>query len=220
MRLFTALDISDDARARLAGLLRQLAPAAPFQWSEPDYLHITTKFIGRWPDADRDRVRGALAAIPKQGPIEIDIRGLGWFPNPHSPRALFAGIHAGPALTAPHQRTDDACAAIGVPAELKPFNAHLTLARVGGPDGLQALHQQIDAACAAIGIPAEAKPFNPHLTLARIKSPNGLPAVRQQIAQLDSTEFGQYTARAFTLYESVPSPGGSEYIKLEEFPLL
>ena len=107
-----------------------------------------------------------------------------------------------------------------MPAELKPFNAHLTHAGVSGPDGLQALHRLTDAACAAIGISAEAKPFNPHLTLARIKSPNGLQAVRQQIAQLDSTEFGQYTARAFTLYESVPGPGGSEYIKLEEFPLL
>ena len=182
MRLFTALDISADARAALVELLRQLAPAAPFRWSGTENLHITTKFIGGWPDADLATVRSALADMPTFGPIEIAIRGLGWHPNPHTPRVLFAGIHGGPALTA--------------------------------------LHQQTDAACAAIGIPAEAKPFNPHLTLARIKSPNGLQAVRQQIAQLDSTEFGQYTARAFTLYESVPSPGGSEYIKLEEFPLL
>ena len=182
MRLFTALDISDDARAALVELLRQLAPAAPFRWSGPENLHITTKFIGGWPDADLGTVRSALADMPRSGPIEIAIRGLGWYPNPHTPRVLFAGIHAGPALAA--------------------------------------LHQQTDAACAAIGISAEAKPFKPHLTLARIKAPDGLQAVRGKIAQLPASEFGQFTARAFHLYESVPSPGGSQYIKLEEFKLL
>ena len=183
MRLFTALDISADARAALVELLRELAPEVPFRWSDPENLHITTKFIGKWVDADRDRLCGALAGMEKQGAIEIGVRGLGWFPNPHSPRILFAGIQAGPELAA--------------------------------------LHQQTDAACAAIGIPAEDKPFNPHLTLARVPSPDGLQEVRQRIAQLpDAAEFGQFTARAFHLYESRPKPGGSQYIKLEEFPLL
>lgn len=182
MRLFTALDISADSRAALVELLRQLEPAAPFRWSEPENLHVTTKFIGKWAEADRDRLCHALAEMPKQGVIEIGVRRLGWFPNPHSPRVLFAGIEAGP--------------------------------------NLAALHRATDAACAPLGIPAETKPFNPHLTLARVSSTDGLQAVRQRIAQLPSAEFGQFTARAFHLYESVPRPGGSEYIKLEEFPLL
>ena len=181
MRLFTALDISDDARASLEELVRLLAPAAPFQWSAPGNLHITAKFIGRWPKENYETLRLGLAAMPTPGPIEIAIRGLGWYPNPHSPRILFAGVAAGP--------------------------------------GLALLHAAIDAACAAIGVPAELKPFHPHLTLARVKTPDGLQAVRREIAQLAAAEFGQFTARAFHLYESVTRPGGSEYHKLEEFPL-
>lgn len=182
MRLFTALDISAGVRAALVELLRQLRPSARFQWIPPENLHITTKFIGAWPADNYEALRQALAGIPKTGPIDISIRGLGWFPNPHNPRVLFAGIHTGDALIELHRRTD--------------------------------------AACAALGIPAETKKFSPHLTLARVKTPGGLAEVRQEIAQLPSDDFGRFTARAFHLYESVPGPRGSEYAKLEEFPLL
>ena len=85
---------------------------------------------------------------------------------------------------------------------------------------LPALHHDTASACAEVGIAPEAKPFQPHLTLARIQSPEGLPAVRQAIAQRATLDFGRYTAHSFGLYESRPGPGGSEYLKLEEFPLL
>ncbi|MFN0100598.1 MAG: RNA 2',3'-cyclic phosphodiesterase [Bryobacteraceae bacterium] len=182
MRLFTAIDIAAEARAALVELLSQLKPLARFQWSRPEYLHITTKFIGAWPAENYESMVQALAGVPKPGPIEIAIGGLGWHPNPHSPRVLFAGIKAGPSLAELHKRTD--------------------------------------AACSAIGVRAENQKFNPHLTLARIKSPDGLPAIRQRIAQLPSADFGRFTATAFHLYESITFPGGSQYSKLEEFPLL
>lgn len=182
MRLFTALEISVGARTALADLADELAAAARFQWSRPENLHITVKFIGDWPADQLEQLRQALAAMARPGPIEVAIRGLGWYPNPHTPRVLLAGIHAG--------------------------------------DALRELRRQTDAVCAAIGIPAEAKKFNPHLTLARIKSPDGLQEVRRRIAQLPSTEFGQFSVSGFHLYESDPGPGGSQYTKLEEFPLL
>lgn len=182
MRLFTALDISDNVRAALVELLNTLRPIARFQWSPPENLHITTKFIGDWPAERLPELCAALSAVPRPGAIDIQINGLGWFPNPHNPRTLFAGIYAG--------------------------------------DQLPALHDNTDSACAALSIPAEIKKFNPHLTLARIKSPEGLPLVRQRIAQLPTANFGAFAARAFHLYESVPGPRGSEYKKLEEFPLL
>jgi len=182
MRLFTALDISDETRAALVSLLEQLRPAARFQWSPAANLHITTKFIGELPETDLPNLSAALRAIPKPGPIEISIQGLGWFPNPHSPRVLFANVVYPPALPT--------------------------------------LHRDTDAACTTLNIPAETKKYSPHLTLARIKDAGGLPAVRQQIAQLPSAAFGSFTARSFHLYNSVPGPRGSEYVKLEEFPLL
>ena len=182
MRLFTALDISDDVRASLMELLGTLRPGARFQWSPPENLHVTTKFIGEWPEERLGELCGALRGVARPGAIGIQVNGLGWHPNPHSPRVLFAGIYAG--------------------------------------DALETLHRDTDAACAGVGIAAETKKYSPHLTLARIRSLEGLAEVRRTIAQLPDTIFGRYEARAFGLYESIAGPHGSEYKKLEEFPLL
>lgn len=182
MRLFTALDISDDVRAALVELLGKLRPGARFQWSPPENLHITTKFIGEWPVERMGELRSALGDVARPGAIPVRVEGLGWFPNPHSPRVLFAGITAG--------------------------------------DGLAALHRDTDTVCAGLGIAAETKKFSPHLTLARIRSLEGLVEVRRTIAQLPDTGFGQFEARAFGLYESIAGPNGSEYKKVEEYPLL
>lgn len=145
MRLFTALDIPADVRSTLTALLAQLRPAAKFQWSPPENLHITTKFIGEWPAERVAELTAALGRMERTGPMEVAVRGLGWFPNPHSPRVLFAGIEAGPELGELHQRTDAACAALGVPAETKKFNPHLTLARVRTHGGLAEVRRRIAA---------------------------------------------------------------------------
>jgi 2'-5' RNA ligase len=182
MRLFTAVDISAQTRESLAELISRLSAAAPFRWSRSENLHITTKFIGSWQPGQIEQLRRSLGSIPKQGSIEIAIRGLGWFPNPHNPRVLFAGVEASPEL--------------------------------------ETLQRQTEAACLETGVAAETKKFHPHLTLARVSTPDGLQTVRQRIAELPHTEFGQFTVSAFSLYESVPGPRGSEYRKLDEFSLL
>lgn len=145
MRLFTAIDIPDATRAALQDLLRDLRPAAALKWSPPSNLHITTKFIGEWPEERLGEIQEALRQIPQPSPIEIGIRGVGWFPNPHSPRVLFAAIQAGPDLPALAKATNDALEAIGIPLEEKPFSPHLTLARIKEPVPLGPLRQKIAA---------------------------------------------------------------------------
>ena len=49
MRLFTAIDLPADVRDRLDKLIARLRPLARINWSPPENLHITTKFIGQWP---------------------------------------------------------------------------------------------------------------------------------------------------------------------------
>jgi len=55
--------------------------------------------------------------------------------------------------------------------------------------------------------------------LARIKAPVPLQELRETIAALPSPDFGSFTADRFFLYQSRPSPAGSVYTKLAEFPL-
>jgi 2'-5' RNA ligase len=129
MRLFTGLDLPGDIVANLEELLRRLKPAARIHWSPPANLHVTTKFIGEWPDARLGELKAALGDLPVRDVIPVRIRRVGFFPNPNSARIFWCGIEA-PRLTELAADTDSATAALGVRREERPFSPHLTLARI------------------------------------------------------------------------------------------
>jgi len=143
MRLFIGLDVPYEMRRNLELVLQLLKPTAKINWSPMTNLHITTKFIGEWPQERLGELRDALAGVPWPGPIGIAIRGIGWFPNPHHPRVLYAGIAAPPELAELARATGDACASLGVAGEEREFRPHLTLARIKGPADLADLRSAI-----------------------------------------------------------------------------
>ena len=143
MRLFTGLDLPRDVAANLEDLLRRLKPTAKLNWSPPANLHITSKFIGEWPEARLEELKSALAAIPRPGVFPVSIRQLGFFPTARAPRSFWAGIEALglPELAA---ATDQATAALGVPPEKRAYSPHLTLARIKPCAELPSLHQALE----------------------------------------------------------------------------
>lgn len=143
MRLFVGIPIPRDSQQTLERLVSTLRPLAHLKWSPPYNLHITTKFIGEWPEQRLDELIRSLHAMPPQDVIPIEIRGLGWFPNPHRPRVFWAGIHGGSGLADLARHTDEATAALGVERETRPFSPHLTLARVREAVPLQNLQHAI-----------------------------------------------------------------------------
>ena len=106
MRLFTGITLSDSVIARLSAAVAQLRSAAPLNWSPVENIHITCRFIGEWPEDALSGLTGALATVPMAeavsgaiaGPIPVHISRFGFFPNPHHPHSLFAGVQAGPRL--------------------------------------------------------------------------------------------------------------------------
>jgi len=144
MRLFTAIDISDEVRHNLGVLLDRLRPLAKLSWTMPDRMHITTKFIGEWPDDRLEEMKRALSSVGSPGAFEVGIRDLGWFPNPRHPRVLWSGVHGGAALEALAHATEEAVCSIGVPREDRKYSPHLTLARLREPVPLADLRESID----------------------------------------------------------------------------
>src|SRR5215831_10029616 len=144
MRLFTGLDLPADVVANLEELLRRLRPTARIAWSPPSNLHITTKFIGEWPEEQLDELKAALAGVAPRAPIAVAVRRVGFYPNPHSPRVFWCGIEA-PGLDALAADTDRATAALGVAREDRPYSPHLTLARIQERLDLQPLRETIVA---------------------------------------------------------------------------
>jgi 2'-5' RNA ligase len=142
MRLFTGLSIDPEVLEKLARVLEKLRPSAKLKWSPVENLHITSKFIGEWPDAKPGELEAALASVEPTGPIRIGISGFGFFPNPHRPRVFFAGVQASPEAHELARRIDETLATIGVKKEDRPYMPHLTLARIKN-ENVQGLREQI-----------------------------------------------------------------------------
>ncbi len=143
MRLFVGLDLPYEMRRNLELLLHLLKPKARLQWSPVANLHVTTKFIGDFPEARLDELKTALDAVPKPGPLRIAIRGLNWLPNADRPRVLVAGIEAPSSLTTLARDTDAACVRLDIATEKKAFHPHLTLARLRADEPLVELKRTI-----------------------------------------------------------------------------
>jgi 2'-5' RNA ligase len=130
MRLFTAIDLPPEMLDKLGEFLARLRPFAKLRWSAVENLHITTKFIGEWPQERIEEVTAPLGGVRQNERIHISVRGLGWFPDVRRPRVFWAGVTAGEPLATLARSTETAVAALGVPVETRVYSPHLTLARV------------------------------------------------------------------------------------------
>jgi 2'-5' RNA ligase len=148
VRLFVALEIPEAVRDNLAALLQELSAVAAQardkrpRWVRPENLHVTLKFIGQAAPEQLDGLHSALSTVHSAGPVEINFRGLGFFPNEKHPRVFWAGLDASANLPSLAVDIDRGLAAQGIPQETREFAPHLTLARFDPPG----LNQKLQAA--------------------------------------------------------------------------
>jgi RNA 2',3'-cyclic 3'-phosphodiesterase len=129
MRLFVALDIPGVVRNKLSAYMDRVREYAPdAKWARVEGLHVTLKFLGEVRDEKLPGIKAALAAV-KAAPFEVAFEGIGFFPNPKSPRVFWAGVKAGPELPQLAKSVDDALSPLGFQPEDKAYHPHLTLAR-------------------------------------------------------------------------------------------
>lgn len=142
MRLFTGLSISGEIRSNLEGAIDALRTSAQLRWSPPENLHITTKFIGDWPEDRLSELENVLGRIEPDGPMSITVSRFGFWPNPHHPRILFAAVQTDGKLYNLARRIDEVLVALGVPPEKNPYTPHVTLARIG-TENIMTLRERI-----------------------------------------------------------------------------
>ncbi len=131
MRLFVAINLPQEERARLEQEVRALRGARlPVRWVAADALHLTLKFLGEVPDARVGAIEGVMTEVARAfPPFWLELRGLGAFPNLRSPRVVWVGVQAPPELGRLAGALEDALAGLGYPRENRPFSPHLTLGR-------------------------------------------------------------------------------------------
>jgi 2'-5' RNA ligase len=149
MRLFVALEIPGDVRTGVAALIARLKPLCrAARWARPEGMHVTLKFIGHEiADADAEKLaaaRAALATVKSGEPVDIQYRGIGFFPDARRPRVVWCGVHASANLARLAAGIESALAPLGIPAEARAFVPHVTLARFKTPEGIGMLAREIE----------------------------------------------------------------------------
>ncbi len=137
MRLFVAVELGAGMRGaadRFAEQLRRrVGRTLDARWVSAEKMHVTVRFIGHVPDDHVPSMLDSLApqiAIP---PFDVSLAECGVFPLHGPPRVLWIGLGEGvPSLQTLHDECNRRLAALGFPAEDRPFRAHLTLARIKG----------------------------------------------------------------------------------------
>ena len=138
MRLFVALDFPDALRNNLRELIgRMNTKSTAARWVRPEAMHITLKFIGETDSKNLDSLQKAFSTIHSPQPVEMNFRGVGFFPNERQPRVLWCGVKASPNLPKLAEQIERALEPLGFPAESREFVPHLTLARFPSPKGVQ-----------------------------------------------------------------------------------
>ncbi len=151
MRLFVALEIPQAVRENLSALIHDLRPMAPqARWVRAENLHVTLKFLGEAAPAKLDAIRKTLSGVPGEGPISLNYRGLGFFPDERRPRVFWAGIAAGPELVRLAGEIESRLEAAAFPRERRTFSAHLTLARFSEPGSTEKLRSAVRE-CGTLG---------------------------------------------------------------------
>jgi 2'-5' RNA ligase len=140
IRTFIALDFPLsilDSIEQQTKRLRQTLGNDVIRWVLTHNLHLTLKFLGNVPVSHLEFLNQMLVqATDSITQFDLQIGGVGSFPNSNRPRVLWVGIHAPAALSNLQKAIEEGAKRLGYEKEERPFSPHLTLGRVRqGLDG-------------------------------------------------------------------------------------
>jgi RNA 2',3'-cyclic 3'-phosphodiesterase len=131
MRTFLALDPDADASAFLRDQITQLQRevwARHVRWVDDASLHLTLRFLGDVSAAQLDELK-QLLNVSATAPLSLVLTEPRYFPNPKYPRVIACMVEKNAALRALAVLCETAARAVGLAAERRDFNAHITLGR-------------------------------------------------------------------------------------------
>ncbi len=193
MRLFLAIDLTEDVRARVEAWARSLRPLVQEarlhpRWTRAEQYHLTLKFLG---ETEADQVADLVSAmrriVSSWRPFEFRLSQGGAFPNELNPRVLWVGVDDSTGeLSRLAQEIEEGLELLRFSREERAFHPHVTIARVESPRRSARSHVgQIEAGWLARSCAAR--------------------------------EFGSIQARQVVLYESQALPNGTIYRPIEVF---
>jgi 2'-5' RNA ligase len=151
LRTFIAIDLPASVQESIEKQtvrLRQSLGSDLVRWVPSRNMHLTLKFLGNIAASHVDFLKQMLArAAESHAPFDLQIGGIGSFPNSKRVRVLWIGVHAPAELTSLQHAIEEGAARLGYEKEERPFSPHLTLGRVRqhlAPSDLQRIGEALN----------------------------------------------------------------------------
>lgn len=195
MRLFFALEIPIEVKARISRVQDELRAAVPegyLRFVKPELLHITLAFLGEVDPGRLPEVKAIAQAITANcTPTHVKFEGIGCFPAWRSPQVIWVGV-------------DEA----GVPPT-----------GIKGP--LTNLGDQLSKQCSHLGDAKLEASTLLHVTIARSNTRltrDRARAVAGPVAAKTWTDLGEATVPEILLFESTLGKGPTQHEIIARFP--
>ena len=134
IRAFIAIELPHEIKNDLSNILKRLKSGREksVKWVDPNNIHLTLKFLGNIPESNIvDITQAVTQASSFTYPFNLELKGLGAFPNLRSPRVVWVGIGGDIRSVSNLQRqVDQSLTHLGFSPEKREFSPHLTLGRV------------------------------------------------------------------------------------------
>lgn len=149
IRCFIAIELPPEIHQKLGLVIERLSQRKiGVRWVRAQNIHLTLKFLGEIPHSKVENVIRILKIEAQRfKPFNIQVEGLGIFPNARRPRVVWVGVKAPPDLSNLYMGIEAACKTIGFPPEGRDFSPHLTLGRVqqsATPDEVRRLSEVVE----------------------------------------------------------------------------
>ena len=133
LRAFIAVEIPLEIRQAVykatAGLQEKISPL--IRWVPLENMHLTLKFLGDISPSSLDMLSQMLRAETELfNCFDLQLTGLGSFPNLKRPRVIYIGIQAPAAMETLQRGIESASRRLGYESEERGFSPHLTIGRV------------------------------------------------------------------------------------------
>lgn len=135
-RLFIAINlppsIQEAVAASIAPMQDVLVHDSAIHWIPPENLHLTLRFLSDTSVATIPRLKHMLnEAVKGSHPFKLELKQIGFFPSLSKARVVWLGLKDQQnKLCALHNSVQTKLSNLGYESEKRPFNAHLTIARI------------------------------------------------------------------------------------------
>lgn len=132
MRLFTALEFSPDVHAEIVRVQKELKALVQVRrWQSMRQAHLTVDFLGETPESMLEPLEAMFTRVcAETAPFELELAGLGGFPNLHRAKVLWIGVGGErDRLVEFETRMREGLVGLGMQPEDRAYKPHITLAR-------------------------------------------------------------------------------------------